>query len=480
MIRLLKTTLSQLANSRRTFWPLFLGYTAYSAILVFWVSARVASNDQQSYLALVDGLRQGVFSEYSFLDPAPPETFRSPGYPLFLLGVRIVSASRWSVLIVQLGLLLGTVLLGAKVADRLCGATGLARNLVVAFAFPSAQLPFYAGLLYPETLMAALLMAYVAVEVLVDARRVWLRRLCTGALWGVTILVRPIFLFLPLFVILADAFVLRRRLLVLFRERLLPILVAGVILLPYAAWNRYHHGIWTVLPVEGAAANVLYGFWQHRLPGYAPQRYWPGTHMGDEVFPLTRRADVPRHAAAFEADWDEIYARARPFLSTADRERAGLMAAHPELFATCSTAYTLARRRAVEAVVLRRVLAEPGYYLATRLYTGLRLWVTGIDKRRLRGARSSQDVLWAVYPTLATAGLFAGLAYSLSLLLRRQLPLSSCATALWTILYCWLAHLPVSIQSRYTVPVHPLVFTLVAASIATSAHRRACSTSAGR
>ena len=480
MIRLLKTTLSRLANSRRTFWPLFLGYAAYSAILAFWVSARVVSNDQQSYLALVDGLRQGVFSEYSFLDPAPPETFRSPGYPLFLLGVRIVSASHCSVPIAQLGLLLVTVLLAAKVADRLCGATGLARNLVVVFAFPSAQLPFYAGLLYPETLMAALLMAYVAVEVLVDPRRAWLRRFCTGTLWGVTILVRPIFLFLPLFVILADALVSRRRLLMILRERLPAVLIAGIVLFPYAAWNRRHHGIWTVVPVEGAGANALYGFWQHRLPGYVPPRYWLGTHMGEEIFPLTRQVDVPRHAAAFEADWDEIYARARPFLSDADRERAGIMAAHPELFATYSTTYTIARRRAIEAVALRRILSEPSYYAATRVYTGLRLWVAGIDKRRLRGARSSQDVLWAVYPTLATAGLFAGLLYSVSLLLRRQLPLSGCAAVLWPILYCWLAHLPVSIQSRYTVPVHPLVFALVAVSIATAACQRACSTSAGR
>jgi len=169
--------------------------------------------------------------------------------------------------------------------------------------------------------------------------------------------------------------------------------------------------------------------------------------------------------AEYHAQWDRIDAAAAPFLSDRDRANLPTMRSRPELFLTYDTPYTLARSQAIEREYAARIREAPGYYLATRVYTAARVWITGVNVARLHepGFKSK---LVALYPTVVSFLSFGlGLPFAAWAIARRgSARASTLPFWLFGFVY-WGAHVPMSIQSRYTVPMHLGALVLVAAAL---------------
>jgi hypothetical protein len=148
------------------------------------------------------------------------------------------------------------------------------------------------------------------------------------------------------------------------------------------------------------------------------------------------------------------------------------MVSHPELFPTFNSGYTIARERLLKQAVFRRVAEEPGYYLATRLYTAVRLFIPDFNEKLLSSG-SARSFAMATYPTIVAAGTFLPGFLLIAYALRRGFMLPNAwAPAIGIVLYYWLIHVPMGIQSRYLVPAYPIVFML----IAVAGERIACNT----
>lgn len=408
----------------------------------------VVFNDETSYFALARGLQEGCYSQWNELGACYPDTFRSPGYPLFLALVGGLGPGRETVQWVQLFLILVSVALvfaaleahrGPRVAFVLAALVGL-----------SPQFAYFAAAVAPEALMAFL----VAVWVYEASGRN--RPVVCGLLCGVMALVRPTFLLFPLFHLVLIA--ARRR--ALPKNEVLTVVFALLPVLPYGLWNQRHHDVFSLTPIEGGGPNAHDGLWQLRLPGYTSMRYWGGSEMGVEPFallmsPQTRATNI----ALYEQEWNQIDREAP--MSFEDRRRQRIMADKP-LFPTYTTDYVRRRARAVERSVLRGIWNDPLTYAASRVYAAFRLWVPAPVQRDLDDP-SVMRRLRATVPTLLLGLMFGGGAL---LILRRQhahpaafqdlLPLASLT------LYWWLIHIPFSIQARYTLPVHLPALALIA------------------
>ena len=404
------------------------------------------SGDHQSYWELARGILQGRYSVWHSLDPYPPDTFRTPGYPLFLALASLGGTSLRALLVVQAALYLAAVGLVCRILRRLVPDDLLPRTLFLLVLVPNVQLVYYTALVLPECLLGFLIVAYLDAE---TAGRHW--AIC-GLLLGAMILVRPVYLLYPLvrvglgLLAAADRQAATRRALGVTA-------VAIAVMLPYGAWNQVQFGLFRLIPLEGSAPNVHMGFWQHRLPGKVTHRYWRSNFQGRELIPFVSDADANRYLEAYHREWDAIETEAAPYFTETDRRHQAKFDETPTLFTTYSRQYTVARAKIIEQYTWNHVRAEPGYYLATRLYTAVRLWMTGVNLRTISQPGLRAKVA-ALYPTLITLGLAGGLLLTAVRALRGQPELRG-TLPIWSLLvYAWLVHVPVTIQSRYTVPLH--------------------------
>ena len=113
------------------------------------------------------------------------------------------------------------------------------------------------------------------------------------------------------------------------------------------------------------------------------------------------------------------------------------------------------------------IKAEPGFWLKTRLYTLVRLWVTGIQRRDWLAATTPAARLKAVYPALASGVTFllAVVCIPWALWRRRLWEVPAFVLALGLVVYFGVLHLPFAIQARYTIPVRLLFFLCIAQAI---------------
>lgn len=451
----------------RVVFLLLLAANALVSGVLIWILRDTVSGDHFTYLKLADGLRLGRYSLWYDLEPYPPDTFRTPGYPAFILLIRLATPDApdvAAVRMVQVVLYVVAIGLALKLIDHYLPGCYLPKNLFLVLLLPNLQLTYYLPALLPEALMIFVVLLYLSLEIRLEGGR-WYRLVALGLVMAVLYTIRPIFLCLPAFRLLAQLFLFREwRRLLAFNGVVL--VVFGATITPYALWNRQHHGIFSPTPVEGPAPNVHLGFWQHRLPGHTTLHYWRHTYMGEEILPLVRAAHVPAYIAGYDREWAEINREAETYLTAADRLRIPQMRPDSALFPTYSSEYTLARRRIIQRHTLAHIQREPLYYLGTRLYTALRLWVTGVNMRQLRTPGIGRKLI-AVYPTLVTFFSFIlGLVFVTIQFLRRRLSPRELWPFLLVIGYCWLLHVPMSIQSRYTVPVHVPALILLAMALA--------------
>jgi 4-amino-4-deoxy-L-arabinose transferase-like glycosyltransferase len=128
-------------------------------------------------------------------DPQHPdryEIFRVPGYPAFLAGVyALVGAQRLAVIVVQLAVGAGSVALAWLVARRVWDARVAGYAAVMLAADPLSA--HYALLLLSETVFAfSLVCLLVLAGLTLTRKRAWTWGLGLGFCWAATVMIRPV------------------------------------------------------------------------------------------------------------------------------------------------------------------------------------------------------------------------------------------------------------------------------------------------
>ncbi len=152
--------------------------------------------DSLDYLALARNLAaHGVFST-SAAAPYAPQIVRTPGYPLFLMPLAAVFASPlFAAALVQSLLGAATVIL----AWRWMNARDAGRGALFAALFLALDpvLVLHTPLILSETLFVLLIVAAGALTVRALSEPTVALAAACGALWGASLFVRPIALYLP-------------------------------------------------------------------------------------------------------------------------------------------------------------------------------------------------------------------------------------------------------------------------------------------
>jgi len=448
----------------------------------FFAFGNEISGDQATYLGLARGLEQGVFSYWTgVFDPPPIETYRTHGYPAFLVLVRWISHQLITIKVEQALLhVLGLFLVSGWLHRQVNGDRK--RNLFLLLLLPQFQIIYYVHQVFPEALMGVI--CTTAVVLGWEQRPGTWRTIFLGVVLAAGFWVRPVFLLFPALVIVADLVfaknvergpVLRRNL-----------LTSAIFLLtgplPFGIWNLNTHGHFKPVPLSGSAVVTNLGFWQLRLPGYGSMHYFHYNYFGNEFISWVTADEAEKYYATYQAQWARIDSMTRPAMTADDaRFLPEMTAKYDSLFITRSPQYTMALDKAIRSETLRSIKTEPGYYLASRIYTTVRLWVTNINypmqrliyrpgtKERPITGRPSGLGGWAkaTVPFLITAFTFGiGLTLIIRSVWMGRERWRERRYALYLIGYLWMIHIPMVMQSRYLVPIHMITIACIALALA--------------
>lgn len=434
--------------------------------------------DQATYVALADGLAHGVYSVWhGVLDPAPTDVLRTHGYPVFLLLFRSITTNMDLVFAAQALLHIGTLLL----VLRLLGHEGHGRfrqNVFLLLMLPQFQLIHYVYQVFPETLMA-FLCTWLVLLVSRGAHGPW-KILGIGLVAALTFWVRPVMLLFPLFVLIGDLLLVSKADRFIFAKRNVAALVIfmGLGPLAFSLWNLNANGVFKPIPLSGSALNSNLGIWQLRLPGYGTMHYFQYNYFGREFVPLVSDAEAAVHYANYQEQWARIDSVTRPAMTDQDKFDLPRMADHMhEFYVTRSPRYTMALDDAIAKENHRMMMDEPLYFLGSRAYAAVRLWVTNINYPMVRIVFSPEPGvvpivgrpegikgwLGALVPFTLTAVTFGlGLSWTALRIFRDRRRWYERRYMIYMVLYVWLIHVPMSIQSRYTVPVHAIAIACIA------------------
>ncbi len=457
-----------------------LGLHMVMLVAVFFLEHSPAP-DQATYLALADGLSHGVYSVYNgILDPAPIDVMRTHGYPIFLLVLRSISKNLDLVFAAQALFHIGTLLLVLRLL-RNGGHSRFRQNMFLLLMLPQFQLIHYVYQVFPETLMAflcALLVLLFSLGFRGPARTVVIGIVAAVAFW-----VRPIMLLFPLFVLIGDLLLAQKgeRLRLMGRNAGILVVFAGLGPLMYGLWNFRSHGVFKPLPLSGSAVITNMGIWQMRLPGHGTLHYFQYSFFGREFLPFVSDEEAAAHYLRYQEQWARIDSVSMLAMTDQDKLYLPKMAEYKnEFYVTRSPQYTMALEDAMAKENKKMMLDEPGYFLLSRAYTAIRLWITNINYPMIKivfkpepgvvpivgRPQGVKGWLGALVPFAITAISFGiGLSWSAVQVLRNRRRWYERRYLLYMILYGWLIYIPMSIQSRFTVPVHALAIACIALAL---------------
>lgn len=456
MMRRLQQLLAQ-RWTRPVLWALHLLVIA----LMMWATRNETFGDHGSYLSLAEGILHGEYSHYWFLDIPIPDTYRTPGFPLYIAAVISLFGSWKAVIPIHLLLYVLSLNLMLRIVARF-DPRPIVGNLALLLLLPLVNVPYYITQLSPEIPTLAAITA--ALFVLVRKERLSLMdAVALGLLYGFIFQCRPVYLLLPPCIALVGWWAKRSA----FDRsgQLIALSLFAITLLPYGLWNKHNHDVFQLTPLEGGGGVVHMGIWSGLIPGYQEHRYWTN-FAGDEILSFTPADSIQKNIAAYEADWDEVMRGSTPFAAAQDSMMLRSYAKGEAHVATYNTRYTLERERLLKEHAVALALDRPGYALAYKTWSALRLWVIGVQRGKFMEA-SAVGKLTQLYPTLVTLGIlllaitFVPLAYR-----RKQLSLQGTYPLLLHLLYFGIIHVPFVIQVRYTTPVRPAMVALVALAMA--------------
>jgi hypothetical protein len=439
------------ARATRALWALN-GLMAVAAFLAFRTPY---VGDVRSYLGLADGILHGKYSMWWWLPMDVPDTFRNPGYPLFIAALRAITKDMLLLQAAQF-VLYGLSMYFVTRTIPALGGGRLALNLFLLLVLPSFSIAYYNTSVNPETLTMFFITAFVMVETSWQAG--WKRAVVMALLAGAAFQCRSTVMLFPFAWVLARWFFGPRP--QPWRSHALFLSVYLATMVPYAMWNQRHHGMFRPTPLEGGGGVIHMGWWAGKIPGHTEHWYW-GNFAIREMFDFTPPDSVAANVARYEAEWAAIDSSLKPLMNATDStvmreaERTGQVITH-------STAYTEAREKALTKAAWHHALADPWYTLKWKAYSAVRLWVSGIDMDKL-GRASMAGKLAVLYPFVSSLVIFLLALMLIPWAIVRQRPLLT----RWLPLLLWLVYfgaifIPFAIQARYTVPVRFFLLALIA------------------
>lgn len=238
------------------------------------------TGDSRAYALLAEHLLgHGVFS-LAAQPPYHPDSFRAPGYPLFLAGLYAVAGSWPLALFLQVVLLASAPLLLYALVRPYDERAALWGALV--FALEPLRLFYSASVLSDALFVCALLGSLLLFMRGIDRGSLGMLG-AAGAVLGFGILVRPIAILLPVLFAGYAAWALPRK-----RLALVPLLAALIIVAPWAMRNQAHFGSYQLSSV-GAYNLAVYN-----APVYAAYRPSQEARAALEAF-AARQASLPEH-----------------------------------------------------------------------------------------------------------------------------------------------------------------------------------------
>lgn len=450
----------RLLNYRRTTVALVV-LNVVVACGILWTTRNTILSDTWSYLGLAEGLLHGKFSMWWPLATEHPDTFRTPGYPLFVAFFIKLFGNWKATLVAQFILYWFALYLTLKVAERF-DASRVVRNLILLLLIPMINVPYYIGQLYTEIPVLAAI-ALTLMVITKPGSRKWFDALLLGLLFGFIYQCKPIFLLFPVGYALLSIWFDRARPNI--GANIIMLAMFGATVLPYAMWNYTNHGIFKATPLEGAGSYMHIGYWAGKTPAYT-DRFYLHNFTGDEIIRFTPKDSVPAHIKEYEREWAGFKEKLAPFFTSKD---SAMLAARPlmpyPIEGTYSTPYTLERERLLFQSTMEHYRKDPLYVLAYKSYSFVRLWVIGIQVKDFQEASMVQR-LQMIYATASTGGLFL---MSITLIpwgyRKGVLQLRTTWPLVAYLLYFGLIHVPFTIQSRYTTSVRFVLLILLALAI---------------
>lgn len=412
--------------------------------------------DEYHYKTLADSILVGKYSSWYWLPIDLPDTLRTFGYPAFLVLFRWATDADAPVFFVQYVLYLTAVWLFARLAAKSSRVTLNVFLLLVTF---NVQIPYYAGQISAEILAIFFIAIWCALEFSSQSekKKIVFQTLVLVLLYYV----KPVYIYFPLLYWIYQWLKNKQKGLIM-----LSVLIFAAGISPYVIFNLNVHNTLKLTPLEGGGGVVHIGFWQHKLPGYHTKNYFIH-NMGLEPVRFIEENELERNIRLYESEWKRINEEIRPFFSVQDQIADSLMkAADVSPFMAYSSEFTKARENALKSSIFRSIREEPVYYTKTRVYTAIRQWITGINLKLL-ASPAVLDKVKALTPFLVTFITFGmGFPYLIVQILRNRNLLDEYLSWIIMIGYTSLIHVPMSIQSRYTVPVHLVFLSLLAFKLA--------------
>lgn len=429
------------------------------AIVVFYIFRSQLGGDATTYLGLADGITHGLYTYWYFLDTPFPDSFRNPGYPLFLSFFRLFTDSVLVIQIFQLILYIISLYLAVEILRLLFNLPAV-ESIFLLLMLPGIYVAYYISAIFPEILVTFLLLTYFYADLKIR-KDSWLKVLVLALLAGFIFQVRPVFIFVPVIASLHKFFYNRDS--TSFLKQVVLLLLFFATMIPYGLWNRKHHGVFKVTSIEGGGGVFHLGYWAMKLPDYYEYRYW-GNYCPEEMIPFTKPGERKQNIDRFNAEWDSIDAGIRHLLNSGDTLMLKAHEQHPELFRTYNSEYAIAREKALLRFTIEDIKSDLPFYLKVKLYSAIRLWVTGIPLKDYREATAKGKIL-LLYPFVITLVTFLAALILIPMAWHhkpewmRRLSLMLIITA-----YFGLIHIPFTIQSRYTIPVRIELLMIISVS----------------
>ncbi len=498
---MLSHKLIEILSNKKTYWILiFLNLIV--SITVFILNRNSLGGDYATYSSLAEGLLKGKYSMYYFLQEKFPDTYRNPGYPIFLAILKIFSPSIIFVQIVQLAIYFLTIIISIKILNHYFNDNDYIKNLFLFFLLININIVMLSTYFLPEILMSFLILFSFYFE-LKFTKNNYFKFLFLGLLYGIIFQVRPIFLFFPILKVVIDFFLNRTNF--KFIKYLTMIFIYFLSMIPFGLWNYFHHGVFKITSLKGGAEVLNSGYWAQKIPNYEEHRSF-GNMFYEEPLLFINLKDKSRNIENYNKEWDYIDSASLKYLTNVDMFYKELKAekkkadqfrknlkehhiydsispSHKSIYSsiignklkehsifdsipiTFSSRYTIEREKIILDVTLKDIINDKEYVIKSKIYSAIRLWVTGIPLAKFRNATLKVKLL-LLCPMFLTGFIFLlSIIFIPIAFIKFKILYAKLHSILIIIIYFGLIHVPFVIQSRYTIPVRMLLLIVLSVSI---------------
>ena len=427
--------------------------------IIFLLSLNSTFPDQNDYLALAEGIINGKFSSYFYLDEYYPTTLRSPGYPLFLAFLLSFAKNILFIKFVQLILYFSSIILALQIIKKLSNSD-LSQYIFLILSTICIQIPYYAALISSEllTIFMIILSLYFLFTKNINSI---ISNFLTGITFSLLVMTKPAFLLLP-FLLCIAAFFKKND----FKNYILIVVFFLVGLIPFSAWNQFNHGVFKPTTIEGMATIAHMGYWNFKLPEGYQSRFddYQSFIVSDYTNPFTFSDEVQsNNVLAYEDEWKQINFELDKLLTESFKRDLVHMKKDPSVFITYPSNYIIKREELLTAAIITNIKKDPIYYLKTRTYNFFRVFFTGINKLNFTNNKNLfQKTQMILAFLISFSVIFCGFLYSTFFIVKNWTMISSEMLILFFyIFYTAAVHTPFSVQARYSAPIHLCLLILL-------------------